>query len=316
MELVISVWNELQRWSVYPLFSFGTTHMTLVRLLGLVFIVIFAWWVSIVLERGLRRMARRGNQTTLSDSGVYALTRIIRYLVWIIGTLVGLTYIGFDLASLAIVGGAIGIGIGFGLQNIFSNFISGIIILLEKTLKVGDFVDLQSGVLGRVTEISMRYTRVTTNDNLDIIVPNSEFINSRVTNWTLEDAYRRIHVPFGVAYGSDKELVREAGIAAAKSISGIVDSDDRQPDVWLVNFGSSSLDFELVIWVGQELVTSPGRTDARLLWAIETELSKRNIEIPFPQQDLHLRSGQITVRMADKDATVELNSARLDDAGT
>lgn len=311
MELINTLWNTLQQWGLAPLFSIGETQVTLARLAGLaglVFIVLFAWWASIALERGLRRMARHGNRTTLSDSGVYALTRITRYLAWIVGTLIGLTYIGFDLASLAIIGGAIGIGIGFGLQNIFSNFVSGIIILLEKTLKVGDFVDLQSGVLGRVTEISMRYTRVTTNDNLDVIVPNSEFINSRVTNWTLEDADRRIHVPFGVAYGTDKELVREAGIAAAQLIEGIIQSDERQPDVWLINFGASSLDFELVVWIGRELITSPGRTQARLLWAIESELKKRNIEIPFPQQDLHLRSGELTVHLEQEKASIKVGT--------
>lgn len=195
------------------------------------FILVFAWWASALLERTIQRVARRGNATRLSDSGVYALSRILRYVLWIVGSVVGLVWLGFDLGSLALVGGAIGVGIGFGLQNIFSNFISGIIILVEQTLKVGDFVDLQSGVVATVTEISMRYTRVTTNDSVDIIVPNSEFINGRVTNWTLDEAVRRIHIPFGVAYGSDKEKVREAGIAAALTVEGTVNEDQRVPDV-------------------------------------------------------------------------------------
>lgn len=304
MEFLASFWGNLQYWATVPLFTAGSTPVTLARLSGLIFIVIFAWWFSMVLERGLRRVAQRQNYRTMSNSAVFALTRILRYVVWIIGTIVGLTYIGFDLASLAILGGAIGVGIGFGLQNIFSNFISGIIILVEKTLKVGDFVDLQSGVVGRVTEISMRYTRVSTNDNVDVIVPNSEFINGRVTNWTLDEASRRIHVPFGVAYGSDKDLVREAVIAAAKSVEGTVVDDNRLPDVWLVNFGARSLNFELVVWVGETQVSSPGRTHALYLWAIETELRKHKIEIPFPQQDLHLRSGQLTVNLQQGQATV------------
>jgi small-conductance mechanosensitive channel len=310
MESVNSRLAPLVAWAQHPWFSIGNTQISLLRVLGLIFILVAAWWISLLLERVLRRLAQHGNRTTLSDSGIFALTRITRYVIWIVGSIVGLTYIGFDLASLALIGGAVGVGVGFGLQNIFSNFVSGIIILLERTLKVGDFVDLQSGVVGTVTEISMRYTRVTTNDSVDIIVPNSEFINGRVTNWTLDESFRRIHVPFGVAYGVDKELVREAGIAAAESIEGTVVDAPRKPDVWLVNFGDSSLNFELVIWVGLALMTSPGRTNARYLWAIETELRKRGIEIPFPQRDLHLRSGSFTVRMdsSGREAAVGVES--------
>lgn len=279
------------------LFIFGTSEVTLYRLMGLIFILIFSWWVSALFERTVQRLAQHGDATRLSDSGVYALSRILRYFLWIIGSLMGLVWLGFDLGSLAIVGGAIGVGIGFGLQNIFSNFISGIIILLEKTLKVGDFVDLQSGVVGTVTEISMRYTRVTTNDSVDIIVPNSEFINGRVTNWTLDEAVRRIHIPFGVAYGSDKDAVRSAVIAAALTVDGTVNENLRIPDVWLVSFGDSSLNFELIVWVNKKLMTSPGSTHARYLWAIETALGKNGIEIPFPQRDLHVRSGQLKVML-------------------
>jgi small-conductance mechanosensitive channel len=295
MNILNAITNTLYDWGSVTLFTLGTSNVTLFRLLGLIIILTFAWWASALVERTIRRVAHRGEATRLSDSGVYALSRILRYVLWIVGSLLGLVWLGFDLGSLAIVGGAIGVGIGFGLQNIFSNFISGIIILVEKTLKVGDFVDLQSGVVGTVTEISMRYTRVTTNDSVDIIVPNSEFIDGRVTNWTLDEAVRRIHVPFGVAYGSDKEKVREAGIAAALSVEGTVNDNRRTPDVWLVKFGDNSLDFELVIWVDKALMTAPGRTHARYMWAIETELSQRGIEIPFPQRDLHVRSGQLRV---------------------
>ena len=119
-----------------------------------------------------------------------------------------LNYVGIDLSSIALVGGAVAFGLGFGLQNVFSNFISGIIILLEGGLRVGDFVDLESGVRGHVREIAMRYTRVTTNDAIDVLVPNSEFINGRVINWTFDATYRRMRIPFGVAYGTPKEQVQ------------------------------------------------------------------------------------------------------------
>lgn len=138
-----------------------------------------------------------------------------------------------------------------------------------------------------------------------MLVPNSEFVNGRVTNWTFADAIRRMHVPFGVAYGSDKQTVREAGIAAAAAVEGIIlEGAEREPDVWLVGFGDSSLNFELVVWVGQSLIASPGRTQARLLWALETELVKRGLELPFPQRDLHIRSGILQVSVANGDLAV------------
>lgn len=116
-------------------------------------------------------------------------------------------------------------------SDLFANFVSGSVLLLDRTLKVGDFVDLQSGVRGRLVEIAMRYTRVSTNDSVDILVPNSEFVNGRVTNWTFDDASQRLHVPFGVAGGSEKLIVREAGIAAASTIEGVLLQElGREPD--------------------------------------------------------------------------------------
>ena len=308
-------WNTIYAWINTPWVTLGKTPVTLASMVGLVAILVFVWWFSAIVERTLRRVALHGRSQELSST-VYAFTRLVRYLVWILGTLIGLTYLGFDLKSLAFLGGAIGVGIGFGLQNIFSNFISGIIILVEKTLKIGDFVDLQSGVRGTVAEISMRYTRVTTNDSVDILVPNSEFINQRVTNWTFGERNRRIRVPFGVAYGSDKQQVREAGIAAAKTLRGII-LDDRHPaDVRLVKLGDSSLDFELLVWVGPELIGRPGGTHARLLWALEEELTARGIEIPYPQRDIRLRSGNLRIKIDrstdDADQTPPLSEESAD----
>jgi small-conductance mechanosensitive channel len=297
-------WDTLWAWIYAPWLTVGETEITLARVSGLIFIVAFVWWFSSLLEKGLRRVALHGRANATSST-VYAFTRLVRYIVWIVGTLVGLNYLGFNLASLAFIGGAIGVGIGFGLQNIFSNFISGIIILVEKTLKIGDFVDLQSGVRGTVTEIGMRYTRITTNDAVDVLVPNSEFINGRVTNWTFHDRNRRIRVPFGVAYGSDKNAVREAGIAAVKKVNGMIDDAQHPADVRLVNFGESSLDFEITAWVGPDAIAKPGGTHARILWALEDELTQRGIEIPYPRRDLHIRSGTLAVNVSSADAARE-----------
>lgn len=294
-----TVTTNANDWYNQSLFVLGSTPITVARVAGLLAILLAAWWIALLIERGIQRLARHGSASSTAGPGVYAFSRILRYSIWIIGTIAGLNYIGLDLSGLALLTGAIGVGIGFGLQNIINNFVSGIILLLERTLKVGDFVDLESGVSGRVAEISMRYTRITTNRAVDIIVPNSEFINGRVTNWTYDNELRRLHIPFGVAYSSDKSLVREAGIAAAAIVPGVFSDATHQPDVWLVGFGDSALNFELAVWVGPELARRPGATSAHFMWALHDELLRRNIEIPFPQRDLHLRSGKFVLPGTD-----------------
>ncbi len=288
-------WTELFFYKEW--FHIGTTAITLSRVIGFVVIIILIHWLAKMVEKVIYNFASARTGASLTSSSIYALSRISRYVILFVGTVVGLNFIGFDLSSLAIIGGALGVGIGFGLQNIFNNLVSGIILLVERSLKVGDFVDLESGVMGRVSEINMRYTRVTTNDEVDIIVPNSEFINSRVTNWTLGNLYRRLHVPFGVAYGTDKELVKQCVFDAARSLSYTIEDQIREIDVWLINFGDNSLDFELVVWVGAEGLRAPAKVHAKYLWAIETELGKAGIEIPFPQRDLHVKSGELNVNL-------------------
>jgi len=276
-------------WLDYGLFHIGTRPVSALGLMHVVLIIFLAWLVSRGLRLGLKRLAERW--PGMSPASVYAFSRVLHYVLLALGVVVGLSTIGIDLSNLALLLGALGVGIGFGLQGLVGNFVSGIVILFERSLKVGDFVELESGVAGEVREIRMRATRITTNDNVDILVPNSEFVNGRVVNWTLDEAFRRIHVPFGVAYGSDKEKVRTAVLEAAEqtphTLRGIPGRESR---VWLVRFGDSSLDFELVVWLTPEAVKRPSGVQAEYLWAIHEALERHGIEIPFPQRDLHLRS--------------------------
>lgn len=274
----------------FELFQSGGTPITvssiciLLVLFAIVFIFERIFVQSVFLEQLLRR-------SSMDQPTRYTVRKVAGYTFLAVGYYISLLIVGINLTSLALIAGAIGVGLGFGLQNIISNFVSGIIILFERSLKVGDFVELASGVSGEVQEINMRSTLVTTNDNIDILVPNSEFVNGQVTNWTHRDALRRIHVPFGVAYGTDKELVKKAALEVAGLVSFTVQDDDqRRPQVWFVGFGNSSLDFELVVWVGPEAVNRPGAVQAAYLWELHTALYKYEIEIPFPQNDLHVRS--------------------------
>lgn len=292
MSFLHEAWKDTLVIGKDPLFSIGHTDFTLFRLLGLLLIIVVIWQIAKITKRSI---ARLNSDTT--NPAVYLLSRLAGYFVWIIGTLIGLNFMGFELSSFAFLGGAVGLGLGFGLQNILSNFVAGIIILFEKSLKVGDTVELQSSVTGKVAEINLRYTRITTSDAIDILVPNSEFIIGRVVNMTFADPIRRIHVPFSAAYGTDKERVREAGIAAALSLDTTINDNTHQPDVWLVRMGDNALEFELVVWINQETVKIRGTIKANYVWALETELSKRGIVIPFPQRDLYLKNSKITVSL-------------------
>lgn len=292
MSFLHEAWKDTLEIARDPLFSIGNTDLTLLRLLGLLLILVATQQIAKIAKRSISK-----HNADTSNPAVYLLSRLADYFIWLIGALLGLNYLGFELSSFAFLGGAVGLGLGFGLQNILSNFAAGIIILFEKSIKVGDIVELQSSVTGKVAEINLRYTRITTPDAIDILVPNSEFISGRVVNWTFADTIRRIHVPFSAAYGTDKDVVKEAGIAAAMRVRTTINDDAYQPDVWLVRMGDNALEFELVVWINQETVKIRGATQANYVWALETELSNRGIVVPSPQRDLYLKNSKIIVSL-------------------
>lgn len=285
----------------FPWFHLGHVTVSLSLIIGLILIVMIPWYLARGVEDAMLKAGRR--RASIRQPTVFALARIARYSVLAIGVLLGLNVMGIDLTAFAVLGGAIGIGIGLGLQNIFSNFVSGIILLVEHTLKPGDFVELESGTRGAVIEIGMRYTLIRTNASVDIIVPNSEFTSGRVISWTHGSEYRRMNIPFSVAYGSDKNQVREAALEAAHNVEATVEEDSRQTDVWFTKFGDSALDFSLVVWVGPNSITRPGATTSTYLWALDDALRAHGIEVPFPQRDLHVRSGALSVMLEPRQST-------------
>lgn len=270
-------------------FDIGKVHVSALAVLkGALLLALLLWTASRLSALAERRMT---SLPRLTPSLQLLFTKLLKIGLFAVAVLVAMGSIGIDITALAVFTGAVGVGIGFGLQAMVSNFVAGIILLVERSLKIGDFVELPSGVRGEVREINIRNTVVTTNDNIDIIVPNSEFVNGAVTNWTFQDSYRRLRVPFGVAYGTDKELVRKAGLEAADAVEfTLTDAPRRRPQVWLVAFGDSSLDFELVVWLRPEAIKRPAAVNAAYCWALETALGNNGIEIPFPQRDLHIRS--------------------------
>lgn len=279
-----SGWRNLAN---YQLFAISEQAIAVKDIAQMILVIMAAWAASRILSWILRRMVR---QSRTSEQAAYTLWRIVNYCIVLITLVIILAMVGLDTSKLALIAGALSVGIGFGMQAIFSNFISGIILLFEQPLRVGDLVELESGVFGRIRDINVRSTRITTRDNVDILVPNSEFVTGRVTNHTLEDPVRRIHVLFGVAYGTDPELVRAAAMAAAERVPVTFSNWQRKTEVWLSNFGDSSLDFKLVVWVNSNTVSSLG--DLNALYNIELlrEFNRCGIEIPFPQRDVHVRS--------------------------
>jgi small-conductance mechanosensitive channel len=288
-ELLPAFRDGLNEMLALPLLRVGGMTVTLGGVTGAVLVMVLAWTVSKLLQRALDRV--HAGSDSLNRASVYTIGRIAHYVIVAAATLFALTLVGIDTGRMTIVIGALSVGLGFGLQQIFNNFVSGLIILFERSLKVGDFVDLGSGVHGEVQEINIRATRITTNDNTDIIVPNSEFVAGRVVNWTLREVARRLRVPFGVAYGTDKELVKKAALEAAAEVPFTLTIDTRRaPQVWLVGFGDHALKFELVVWLHSDAVKRPSAVLAAYTWAIESALCRYCIEMPYPQRDLHLRS--------------------------
>ena len=285
-----TTWIRLTDLTGATLFSVGGAPVTAGDIVQALFILLIGFLLSRSIRYAIRRFGAKESVGT--QASLYTLSRLTHYTIIVLAVLIALGSIGLDFSNLALVAGALSVGIGFGLQSIVNNFVSGLVILFERSLRVGDYIELDTGLTGTVKAINVRSTLINTNDNIDIVVPNSEFVTTRLTNWTLGERILRVRIPFGVAYGTDKELVRKAAIEATEAVPyTLTHMRGREPDVWLVDYGDNSLNFLLLVWVNREGARRPTRTRAAYLWALETKFQEYGVEIPFPQRDLHLRSG-------------------------
>lgn len=271
----------------FVLFSLGGTAITLGGVITAVVILVAGFVIAGLVQAFLRRLRSRYEQ---NSSGIYIVEKLAGYGLVIIGAVIALSSLGLNLSSLAVFAGALGIGVGLGLQGVVKEFVSGLVLVFDGVINVGDYIEIEGGARGMVQEIGPRATRIRNNDNIDVLVPNSLLIENPVTNWTLKGDTRRIHIPFGVAYGSDKDKVRQAVIKAAKDVPfTLPETGNRKSQVWLVGFGDSSLNFELVVWPTLDAAKRPASMHAAYTWAIDEALRDANIEIPFPQRDIRLR---------------------------
>jgi small-conductance mechanosensitive channel len=267
------------------LFSIGDSSLTIGLLITLmisiaVLLFLSEWIKKLLVQRVLKRyQIERGTRQSVGT--------IVKYVIVIIGMVSILQTNGVDLSTFGILAGALGVGIGFGLQNITNNFISGLIILFEQPIKVGDRIEV-GNIAGDVTKISARSTTVVTNDNISVIVPNSKFIDDQVINWSHNEYKIRFNFPVGVSYKENPEKVKEILIAVAKDNPYVLDTPP--PDVLFDKFDDSSLNFYLRIWTA-EYVSKPQALKSQLYFEIFKRFGEAGIEIPFPQRDIHIKSG-------------------------
>lgn len=274
----------------YRIFTLGEAQITPLNIIYLLLLTGLLFYLSNRLKNVL--VERILGKTHLDIGARVAIGTIMRYVVLLVGFLIILQTVGINLTTLNVLAGAVGIGVGFGLQNIASNFISGLIILFERPVKVGDRIEV-GNVNGRVTGIGARSTTVKTNDNITIIVPNSKFIAENVTNWSFENSIVRFRVPVGVAYDSDIKFVKKLLLEVANENSDVL--KEPKSAVRLMKFGSNSIDLELWVWTKEKLQRKTALI-SDLNFAIWEKFSANDIEIPFPQTDLHIRSGRLKLK--------------------
>lgn len=265
-----------------PIVFIGQAPLTLGGIFSAVLVTLGAFFISALVQRALtNKMTKKLN---LSTGMAYALKRILHYIIVFFGVILAAQCVGLNLGSLAVVFGFLSVGIGFGLQNITSNFISGLILLIERPVSAGDFVSVENQ-MGRVKNINMRSTTILTIDNISIIVPNSKFIENPVTNWSYGDTRIRLHCPVGVAYGSDITKVREVLLKVAQDNPDVLKNP--APDVRFIAFADSSLNLELWVWTDEP--EKQFMLHSNINFAIDQAFRDAGIKIPFPQRDINLQ---------------------------
>lgn len=264
----------------------GSQQFTLWRVINLIVLMVLLFlvtgWLRKIVEGKLLTRTRM-------DVGVRgAIGAIIRYAVLLIGLLIIMQTVGIDLTTLNVLAGAVGLGVGFGMQNVVANFIAGLILLFERPIKIGDRIEVE-GIEGAVVAIRARATTVVTNDNIAIIIPNSSLTSQNVINWSYTDAKVRFKIPVGVAYGTDVRLVEKLLLEVAQENADVLKSP--APTVRFLEFGENSLRLELRAWT-TTLVHRKGELFSALNFAINDKFIEHRIEIPFPQRVVHLKQPQ------------------------
>lgn len=263
--------------------TLGSINISLYQLLKrITFLVLLIALANYLLDKGARYFRRLRR---IKPSNKPLIIKIYQIFIYFTTFMIGLNILNIKVTSLAFFGGAVGIGLGFGLQKITSNFISGLILLFEKSIEEGDLVELENGVYGFIKNTGARYTLIETFESKEIMIPNEEFITKNVTNWTYSNKQGRVEIKVGVSYKSDVEKARELILESAKKHKKC--SKNPEPKCYLREYGDSSVNFLLHFWVDDvtEGRYEPQSDVMRVIWK---KFKENNIEIPFPQRDVHI----------------------------
>jgi small-conductance mechanosensitive channel len=269
----------------YKLLEFDHFSITVYDLLLIIVIIGFSQLIFKLLSRFYRKAL--GKNRKMKEGRLFAITKITKYIIFLIAFIIVIHSLGINITFLIASSAALLIGVGIGLQHTFNDLTSGLIILFEGTIQVGDVVELEDELLGIVREIGVRTSVVETRDQIHIIVPNSKFIVSQVINWSHGRRLTRLRVEVEAAYGSDEEKVKEILLQCALDEKEV--ENNPKPTVRLAEFGSSGIRFELLYFTRN--IINIGRTKSNIRFNIYKAFRENNIIIPFPQRDLHIKSG-------------------------
>lgn len=314
--IVLPVWGvpreEISRWSLAVLQGFTVGNVTIAPLDIILAVAVFVATMAATRFVQRRLLERVLPETNISVSVQHSLTAGIGYFGVILAAALAIAVVGVDLTNIALVAGALSVGIGFGLQNVVNNFVSGVILLAERPIKVGDWV-VVGDKEGFVKRINFRGTELETFHRASVIIPNAEILSTPLTNWTHKDRYGRIDIAIGVAYGSDTARVRDLLLEVAQSHNQVL--VEPAPFVIFTNFGASSLDFELRCFTGDVIYRARIASDLR--FEIDRRFREEAIEIPFPQRVLHMASATepSTEALAEQTTTGPMDRPRHDRSG-
>lgn len=274
--------------------NIGSANFTL----GEVLVFILVIWISVMISRFMQIVLEKDvlNRFKMAKGVPFTIGLMVRYAIITIGVFLAVSAAGLPVGSLGLLIGAFGVGIGFGLQNIFNNLVSGLILLFERPIQLGDTVEV-GNLIGKVKSIGIRSSNVRTFEGAEVIVPNGLFISNEVVNWTLSDRHRRIEVNAGVAYGSDPHKVKKILLEGLKKHPDII--DDPAPEVFFKALGESSLDFRILFWTSN--ISEWLRIQSDIVFMVHDVLKENGIEIPFPQRDLHIKPITSATNMISKD---------------
>jgi small-conductance mechanosensitive channel len=270
------------------LFAVGRTPVTLGGVVAGLVVMLAGFAAARLAGIALRRLKTRARY---GREALFIVEKLATYGLALLAVVAGLSTVGLDLSSLAVFAGAVGVGVGLGLQGVVKEFVSGLVLIFDRVLNVGDCVELDDGKRGLIQEIGPRAVRIRTGDNIDLIVPNSRFTEGPVINWTLHNRTSRIHIPFGVAADADRRKVRDVVLAAARAVPfTLPETESQKTQVWMTGFADSGLNFELVVWPSVEAIKRLGAVKAAYTWAIADALEAAGVSTASPQLDVRLRS--------------------------